>query len=426
MAEENLFKTPKGMHDLMPEDCAYFYRIENACRKFAKDYRFNRIDFPILENALLFKKGTGADSDIVEKQMYTLRTKSGETLALRPEGTPSAVRFYLQHGARTWLQPVKLWYSGPFFRYEKAQAGRYRQFNQFGFEIIGGDGSALDVQIITLFYNLLRSLHLSNLIVEINSIGCLPERIAYRKSLTKYLKKNTQNLCSDCRRRLEKNPLRVLDCKETACQEVVGRLPHMIDYLSDECRSRFQEVLELLDGLNIPYRLNPYLVRGLDYYTRTVFEIIQEDKDNQIEKKALVGGGRYDGLVELMGGPPTPAVGAAAGIERIARAMKKAGQRVSYQEKPEVFIAQLGQAAKKEAIKLFEELLDRKVKVAESFDKESLNTQLKRADRLGVKYVAIIGQKEALDGSVTLKTMSTGRQRSIKRSQAAGLIKRSL
>ncbi len=426
MAEENLFQTPKGMHDLMPEDCAYFYRIENACRKFAKNYRFNRIDFPVLENAALFKKGTGADSDIVEKQMYTLRTKSGEILALRPEGTPSAVRFYLQHGARTWLQPVKLWYSGPFFRYEKAQAGRYRQFNQFGFEVIGGDGSALDVQIITLFYNLLRSLHLSNLIVEINSIGCLPERIIYRKALTKHLKKNTRDLCSDCRRRLEKNPLRVLDCKEPSCQEIVSRLPHMIDYLSDECRCRFQEVLEMLDELNIPYRLNPYLVRGLDYYTRTVFEIIQEDKEDQKEKKALVGGGRYDGLVELMGGPATPAVGGAAGIERIMKAMKEAGRRVSYQEKPEVFVAQLGPVARKEAVKLFEELLDRKIKAAESFDRVSLNAQLKRADRLGVKYVAIIGQKEALEGSVTLKTMSTGKQRSIKRSQIVSLIKRSL
>jgi len=423
MAEEEFIQTPKGMHDLTPEDCAYFYRIENACRRLAKDYRFDRIDFPILENALLFKKGTGANTDIVEKQMYTLRTKSGEVLALRPEGTPSVVRFYLEHGARTWPQPVKLWYWGPFFRYEKAQAGRYRQFHQFGFEIIGGGDAALDAQVINLFYRLLTGLSIKNLVVEINSIGRPGERETYQKVLVKQLKKNESELCVDCRRRLVRNPLRILDCKEPACREIVGQLPHVVDYLSDECRQHFQEVLELLGELNIPYRLNPHLVRGLDYYTRTVFEIVQSDDE---EKKALVGGGRYDGLVELLGAPPAPAVGAAAGIERIVSAMKSSGYRVAYREKPEVFIAQLGPAAKKEAIKLFEELRQRGVKVAEAFGRNSLNAQLKRADRLGVKYTVIIGQKEALDGTITLKTMSTGQQRFVKRSQAVSLIKKRL
>lgn len=423
MAEEEFIQTPKGMHDLTPEDCAYFYRIENACRHLAKDYRFDRIDFPILENALLFKKGTGANTDIVEKQMYTLRTKSGEVLALRPEGTPSVVRFYLEHGARTWPQPVKLWYWGPFFRYEKAQAGRYRQFHQFGFEIIGGGDAALDAQVINLFYRLLTGLRIKNLVVEINSIGRPGERETYQKVLVKQLKKSESELCIDCRRRLARNPLRILDCKEPACQEIVGQLPHVVDYLSDECRQHFQEVLELLGELNIPYRLNPHLVRGLDYYTRTVFEIVQSDDE---EKKALVGGGRYDGLVELLGAPPAPAVGAAAGIERIVNAMKSSGHRVAYREKPEVFIAQLGPAAKKEAIKIFEELRQRGVKVAEAFGRNSLNAQLKRADRLGVKYTVIIGQKEALDGTITLKTMSTGQQRFVKRSQAVSLIKKRL
>lgn len=423
MAEEELIQTPKGMHDLTSEDCAYFYRIENACRRLAKEYRFDRIDFPILENALLFKKGTGATSDIVEKQMYTLRTKSGEILALRPEGTPSVVRFYLEHGARTWPQPVKFWYWGPFFRHEKAQAGRYRQFHQFGFEIVGGGDAALDAQVISLFYRLLTGLRIKNLTVEINSIGQPEEREVYQKALVKQLKKSESELCVDCRRRLTRNPLRILDCKEVACREIVEQLPHVVDYLSDECRQHFQEVLELLGELNIPYQLNPHLVRGLDYYTRTVFEIVQTEDE---EKKALVGGGRYDGLVELLGGPPTSAVGAAAGIERIISAMKDSGHRVSYREKPEVFIAQLGPAAKKEAIKLFEELRQRGVKVAEAFGRDSLNAQLKRADRLGVKYTVIIGQKEALDGTITLKTMSTGQQRFVKRSQAVSLIKKRL
>ncbi len=422
MAEE-LFQTPKGMHDLTPEDCAYFDKVENVCRRIAREYRFDQIDFPVLENSLLFKRGTGDTSDIVEKQMYTLRTKSGEILALRPEGTPSVVRYYLEHGSRAQPQPVKLWYWGPFFRHEKAQAGRYRQFHQFGFETIGGGDAVLDVQIIAIFYNLLTELHLKDLSVEINSIGQPAERAIYQKSLVKYLKKNERELCADCRRRLLRNPLRVLDCKEENCQDIITHAPQTVDYFSEECRHHFQEVLELLGELNIPYKLNPYLVRGLDYYTRTVFEIVSNKDD---DKKALVGGGRYDGLVELLGGPATPAVGAAAGIERIVSAMQDIGSRLSYQEKPNVFIAQLGQTAKKEAVKLFEELRKKKIKVAEEFDRESLGIQLKRADRLGVKYVIVIGQKEAMDGTVTLKTMTTGKQRLVKRSQIVSVIKRSL
>ncbi len=423
MSEESIFQTPKGMHDLTSEDCAYFYRIENASRKLARDYRFDRIDFPVLENEALFKKGSGATSDIVEKQMYTLRTKSGEILALRPEGTPSVVRFYLQRGARTWPQPVKFWYFGPFFRYERAQAGRYRQFHQIGFEIIGGDDASLDVQIIALFYYLLESLHLKNLTVEINSIGRPTERAIYQKALIKHLRKSEKELCLDCRRRMERNPLRILDCKEESCQSIVSRSPHIVDFLSEECRRHFQEVLEILDELEISYHLNPYLVRGLDYYTRTVFEIVSGKEG---AAGSLAGGGRYDGLVRLLGGPDTPAVGGAAGVERIAAAMKTAGRKISHHEKPDVFVAQLGSVAKKEAIKLFEELRRRNIKVAEAFDRESLGVQLKRADRLGVKYVIIIGQKEALEGIVTLKTMSTGNQRSIKRTLVVSTIRKGL
>lgn len=423
MVEEKIFQTPKGMHDLTPEDNAFFFRVENACRRFARDYRFDRIDFPVLEQAALFQKGTGATSDIVEKQMYTLRTKSGEFLALRPEGTPSVARFYLEKGAWTWPQPVKLWYWGPFFRHEKAQAGRYRQFHQFGFETIGGHDPALDVQTVSLFYNLLTSLRLTDLVVEINSIGLPAERAAYLKILLKHLKKGEKRLCGDCRRRLVKNPMRILDCKEGSCREVIGQAPHIVDSLSEECRQHFKEVLEMLDEMEIPYHLNPYLVRGLDYYTRTVFEIISTKNESA---KALVGGGRYDGLIELFGGPPTPAVGGAAGIERIVAAMKEGGQRISVREKPEVFIAQLGSIAKREALKLFEEMRAHRIKVADGFDQESLGAQLKRADRLGVKYVVIIGQKEAIEGSVTLKTMSTGRQRSVKRDRVIGVLRRSL
>ncbi len=434
-SSKEIFRTPKGMRDILPKEGNSFYRIENACRREARNYDFQKIDFPILENVDLFKKGIGLYTDIIEKQMYSFRTKGNERLALRPEGTPSVVRAYFQEGMKAWPQPVKLWYIGPFFRCENPQAGRYRQFHQFGFEVLNDGAAVIDVQIIQLFFNLLKDLHLKDLVVGINSIGYPEERSVYQAALVKYLKRHFSQLCPDCQRRIRINPLRVLDCKQPSCRRVIAGAPQIIDYLSNECNNHFKEVLELLEELEIPYDLNPYLVRGLDYYTRTVFEIAvarnKKQNDNSPEKneefyQTLVGGGRYDRLARLIGGSDVPAVGGAAGVERIIKAMSQAKVKPIYPEKPLVFLAQLGERAKKETLKLFEEFRRKGVRVTELLGRDSLKSQLKRADNLGVKYTIIIGRKEAINQTVTLRTMKTGYQTSVERDKIVSVVKKRL
>ena len=418
------------MRDILPLEKTYYDRVENACRRLAKEYGFQRVEFPILEDAKLFQKGTGPSTDVVEKQMYLLKTKGGKQLALRPEGTPSVVRLYFQEGLKAWLQPVKLWYFGPFFRYESPQAGRYREFYQFGFEVINGESSLLDAQLLQLFSNLLKELHLKNVVLEINSLGLPEERKEYRKDLVVYLRKQARHLCPTCRRRLTTNPLRVLDCKEESCQAVVRGAPQMIDYLSKECHNHFKEVLEFLDDLDIAYRLNPYLVRGLDYYTRTVFEFVIDDPSEEetggSRAHSLVGGGRYDRLAELIGKERIPALGGAGGVERIIEAMKEQGVKASYSGTPNVFLAQLGQLAKKEALLLFEELRKQKIRVATAFDKDSLRAQLKRAAQLGVKYTLIIGSQEARAHRVSLRTMAQGTQKLMDQKEVISFLKKKL
>jgi len=342
--------------------------------------------------------------------MYSFKTKGDDFLSLRPEGTAPVVRSYIEHGMFNLPQPLKLWHLGPFFRYESPQAGRYRQFWQFGFEILGEKSPVMDVQIIQIFYNILEKIHLKNLIVEINSIGDNQCRPYYKKLLGSYFKSRAQSLCPDCKRRLRENPLRILDCKEEKCQRIKAQAPQMIDHLCEECHNHFKEVLEFLDEIELPYRLNPYLVRGLDYYTKTVFEIYGDTGEDG-RQDALVGGGRYDALVKLLGGKDTPAVGAAAGIERIIQVMKTRDIKIP-KEGPEakVFLAQLGELAKRKSLKLFEDFRKAKIPVFESFGRDSLKAQLNRANRLGIKYTLILGQKEALEGTIIIRDMETGKQ----------------
>jgi len=324
MAKKPKFQAPTGMHDILPEEQRYFQKIETVCEDIAKFYGFQRIETPILEETELFSRGIGSATDIVGKQMFTLRTKGGDYLTLRPEGTAPVVRAYIEKGMQNLPQPVKLWYFGPFFRYEHPQLGRFRQFWNFGFEALGEENSVLDAQIIQIFYNILRELKLKNLIVEVNSIGDNQCRPYYKKLLASYFRSREAALCLDCRRRLRENPLRILDCKEEKCQPIKAQAPQILDHLCENCHQHFKEVLEFLDELELPYRLNPYLVRGLDYYTKTVFEMVAEDKfsssasaasrvmDESSEDKTLgtlAAGGRYDTLVKLLGGREAPAVG---------------------------------------------------------------------------------------------------------------------
>lgn len=415
------FQRPRGTYDILPEEQKYFDRIFDVCQKTMRFYGFERIETPIIEEAEIFSRGVGLTTEIVEKQMYVLKTRGGDRLALRPEGTAPVARTYIENGMEVLPKPVKFWYFGPFFRYEKPQAGRYREFWQFGLEVLGEDSAAIDAQIIQIFINILKDLKFKNLIVEINSIGDPHCRPYFKRLLLKYLKSFQTALCSDCEKRLKKNPFRILDCKEEKCRGVISQAPQIIEYLCKECHSHFKEVLEFLDELSIPYRLNSHLVRGLDYYTKTVFEIFEEEK-----KEALVGGGRYDGLVKLLGGRETAGCGGALGIERVIEIMKEKGISLPRERVPEVFLAQLGPLAKRKSLKLFEELRKANIPIAEAFGRDSLRVQLAKANKMGAKYALILAQKEALEDKVILRDMESGKQKVLGITGVAGELKNKL
>ena len=303
---------------------------------------------------------------------------------------------------------------GPCFRHDRPQKGRYRQFIQASLEVLGDSSSSTDGQIIQMSYDVLKDLGFKNIDIQVNSIGDSECRPHFKKILTSYFRAKKSSLCSDCQRRLKENPLRILDCKEEKCQMVRSGAPQIIDHLCEACHAHFKQVLEFLDELELPYVLNPYLVRGLDYYTKTVFEIVEKSEVGA-QYGSLASGGRYDGLVKLLGGRDTPACGVGIGVSRIMELMmEKEIKVVSKEEKPEIYLAQLGQLAKRKSLKLFEEFRAEKIPVVESFSKDSLSTQLKIADKMGIKWVLIFGQKEALEDFITLRNMETGAQSEIK------------
>ena len=402
------FQAPKGTRDILPEEQLYWDRFYKVAEELAKDYGFQKIETPMFEDVELFSRGTGATTDIVTKQMYLLRTPGGARLALRPEGTPGVVRAYMENGLASQPQPIKLYYLGPMFRYEQPQAGRYRQLYQLGLENIGEPEAVLDAQIIQFCFSLFKDLGLKKANVQINSLGCPQCRSAYRRSLMDYYRYRKNRVCPDCRRRMKENPLRLLDCKEEKCQPIKSQAPATVDYLCEECNKHFKEVLEFLDELEIPYFLNNNLARGLDYYTKTVFEIFWDEEGEK--SSAFGGGGRYDGLVKDLGGKPTPAVGVGLGIDRIIALMKKEQVRLEPVRNPKIFLVQLGMMGKKKSLKLFEALREAGISTAESLSRDSIKAQLKIADRLKVKFALILGQQEALDGTVIIRDMETGVQ----------------
>ena len=403
------FQAPKGMNDILPNVQKYWEKFFRISKELALYYGFEIIETPVLEFADLFKKGIGLNTDIVEHEIYTLKTKGGDFLALRPELTASVVRAYIENGFANQPQPIKFFHWGPVFRHETPQAGRYRQFHQADFDIIGESDPVVDAQVIQLIYSILSEVGLKGLSIHINSIG---DKICwgkYRDELKLYYRNKVNHLCKNCKKRFKENPLKMLDCKEEKCVELKVSAPNSVDYLDKACHDHFKLVLEFLDELNIPYILDPYLVRGLDYYTRTVFEITPEDiKGSQI---TLASGGRYDYLVSQLGGKSAPAVGGSIGIERVVSEMRRQDVKVnSIKAKTRVFIAQLGDLAKRKSLKLFEEFRKNNIYVSESFGRDSIKAQLRVADRLGVDLALIIGQKEALDNTVILREMQPGVQ----------------
>jgi histidyl-tRNA synthetase len=414
MAKKLKFQRPTGMRDILPEEQKCFQKIYNTCEAVVNFYGFKRIETPILEEAALYEKGTGLTTEIVQKQMFSLKTKGGDFLALRPEFTPGVIRAYLENGMQVLPQPIKLYSMGPAFRYERPQAGRFRQFHQFNLELIGEESPVIDAQIIQIFYNILSELKLKKIIIEVNSIGDSQCRPYYKKLLNSYFKSREQAVCADCRRRLKENPLRVLDCKEEKCREIISQAPQIINHLCEKCYNHFKEVLEFLDEAELPYRLNPYLVRGLDYYTKTVFEIFSEDAESGKRVGALSGGGRYDLLIKMLGGEDSPAIGGSIGIERVASLIRRKEENFSRTVNPHIFLAQLGSIAKKKSFKLLEDFRKAKIQTAESLGRNSLRAQFKMADKLKVRYVLLLGQKEVLEEKIIIKDMQTGKQEAIK------------
>lgn len=420
------FQTLRGMRDILPEEQSYWKKIKKTVDKIAFDYNYGRIDTPIVEDVNLFERTIGKDTDIVEKEMYKFETQSGKKVCLRPEGTPGVVRAYIENGMKTKPSPIKLYYIGPMFRYDRPQKGRYREFFQFGFEAIGEQDPILDAQMIQTalrIFNLI-GIKSNKLELQVNSIGCRECRPNYNKLLVSYLKNRKQSLCINCKNRLKTNPLRVLDCKEEKCTQVVAQAPQSVDHLCKDCKSHFTFLLECLDEMKITYTINSHLVRGLDYYTKTVFEIWA--KDDEEGRTALGGGGRYDYLVEKLGGKKTPAVGFAVGVDRAVAEMKKQGIKGSKKSRPKVFLAQLGDLAKMKSLSIFQGLEKAGITVAESFGRGNLKAQLKKANQLEAELVLIMGQREALDETVIVKDMIGGSQEVVTLNKVVNEVKKKL
>lgn len=418
----------KGMNDILPADQPYWHFIIKKVAAILSDYGFEKIDTPIVEPAQLFLRSVGEASDIVEKEMYNFKTRGGDELSLRPEGTAAIARAYIEHGMSVMPHPVQLWYFGPFFRHDNPQAGRYRQFYQLGVESFGDDNAATDAILIFMAYKLLGGVGLKNLIVKINSIGDAECRPQYIKALKDYYRNRGKKVCNKCKRRLRSNILRLLDCEDQNCRELGKDAPQMLDFLDEDCKAHFKNVLEFLDEIKIPYLLDSRLVRGLDYYTRTVFEIWPEEKDGEIKPRwALCGGGRYDKLVSFLGGPKTPASGWSMGIERVILSLKDSGTSVpEHHPQPKVFIAQLGELAKRKSLLLFEEFRKHGVAARASFGRDSIKSQLRIANRLGIKYTLIMGHKEALDGTIILREMDSGVQETVPQEKIFEMVKQRL
>jgi histidyl-tRNA synthetase len=419
-------QTLRGMKDILPVDQKYWMHVRTCAETIGSTFGFERIDTPVLEETSLFVRGVGKQTDIVEKEMFTFLDQGGESMALRPELTAPLARAYINHGMWNQPQPIK-WYTwGQLFRHERPQAGRYRQFSQAGLDVFGDRHPVIDANLIFAGHMLFRDLGLDALVM-VNSIGDAPSRETYKNELVSYYRSKRSTICENCKKRLLKNPMRVLDCKEEGCQPVKAEAPQIVDFLNEESKNHFIRVLEYLDELEVPYQLQPHLVRGLDYYSHTVFEFVgAEDADKPGSQVALGGGGRYDNLIELLGGPPTPACGFSWGIERIILRLKEKGVAVPNLPSADVFVAQLGEPARRKTLALFNALRKDGVRVAESFSRDALKQQLEIANRLGVRYTVILGQKEVLDGTALIRDMDSGIQEIVDFNKCANELKRKL
>jgi len=412
--EVRLYQAPRGTLDILPEEQAYWRYITQRAADICQLYGYERIDTPVFEDAGLFIRTVGEGTDIVEKEMYTFADMGGDRLTLKPEGTAPVCRAYLERGLHNVTKPVKLYYITPIFRYERPQAGRYRQHHQFGCEAVGDDDPLLDAEVIDVLWQFLRSLNLRQLSLQLNSIGCKQCRPEYLTVLEGYYAQHARDLCPDCKTRLKRNPLRLLDCKKPVCQRIASSAPRSIDHLCSQCAEHFGKLKEYLSLLALPFAVNHRLVRGLDYYTRTVFEIQPEGGGTQ---STIGGGGRYDGLIQELGGKPTPALGFATGIERIILNLKKQNVLVPPLPRPQIFIAYTGAEARVEAVRLTASLRRAGIGAIGATGDKSLKAQLRQANSLNAHYAVIIGEQEVKNGAVILRDMATARQETISLAQ---------
>ncbi len=394
----------RGTHDILPGEVERWQRVEAVSRGLFERYGYAEVRTPIIEREELFAKGTGETTDIVQKEMYAFTDKGGERVTLRPEATPSLVRAFVEHSLEQAMASPKVYLFGPMFRYERPQKGRYRQFHQLDVEVFGVSDPAIDAEVVDLAWALVRELGIANAELVVNSVGCPACRPAFGEALIKALGEDVGTLCGDCQRRATTNPLRIFDCKVPQDQPIIDRLPHSVDYLCEPCRGHFAAVERHLAMYGIPYRVSHRLVRGLDYYTRTTFEILAGNIGAQ---NAILGGGRYDGLVKQLGGPDRVGIGFAAGIERLVLAMPEGAG--GHSRRP-LFVAAMGEAARESALALLRDLRRAGLEAHMEYDGRSIKSQMKRADRLKAAFALILGEDELASGVVSVKNMSTGEQ----------------
>lgn len=397
---------PRGTKDLLPSESYKWQYIEDAFKKVCSQFNYREIRIPTFEHTELFERGVGDTTDVVEKQMYTFLDKGNRSITLRPEGTASVVRSFLQNSLYAEPMPAKMYYNIPCFRYEKSQKGRLREFHQFGVEVFGAKNPTIDAEVISLALTFLDRVGLKDLTVHVNSIGCKECRKKYNEKLREYFRPHLDKLCTTCQSRFERNPLRILDCKSEICQEIGKDAPILLDYICEDCREHFEKFKTCLDNMGISYEIDPGIVRGLDYYSKTVFEIISGDF-------TVCGGGRYDGLVEELGGQPTPAIGFGLGIERLLLRLEETGVKIPLPDKLDLYIAPLGEQASVYVQKLVYKIRKKGIKVETDHTGRGLRAQMKYSDKLGCRYTLVLGDNEINAGRAAIKNMEDGTQSEI-------------
>ncbi len=402
-----MIQRPKGTRDILPEESFKWQIVEERLKKVLDSYNYKEIRVPVFEHTELFLRGVGETTDVVQKEMYTFEDKGGRSITLRPEGTAGAIRAYIENGMGSLPSPVKLWYNMGMYRYENVQKGRLREFHQVGVELVGSSSYLADTEVILLAKSFFDVLNIKNIKLMLNSIGCKTCRAKYQEVLKEFIGKNLDNYCETCKERFDKNPMRILDCKEEKCKKLNEGAPMMIDYLCDECRAHFENVKSVLNNSGIGYEIDPTIVRGLDYYTKTVFEFVDEETG-----LTVLGGGRYDGLVEELGGVSTPAVGFGMGMERMLEMFENSNPDIE-ERVPDLYILSVGDAEDRKAIELSCVLRQRGLCIENDIMERSFKAQMKYSDRIKARYLIVIGENEINSGMVKIKNMKTGEEKEI-------------